>query len=233
MNTLGIITARCGSKGIKDKNIKNLAGKPLMAYTIESALKCQYIDKVMVSTDSDIYAEIAIKYGAEVPFLRSVQNSTDAAKSIDVLLEVLEKYEKRQQIFRNIVLLQPTSPFRTYRNLDEAFRLFYAKKADSVISVCECEHSPLLCNTLTSNLNMFGFVKDENNVRRQELKAYYRLNGAIYISNVSKLRQIQSFYGEKSYAYIMKQEESIDIDSELDFRYAEFLFNEGICESRN
>lgn len=80
---------------------------------------------------------------------------------------------------------------------------------------------------------MFGFVKDENNLRRQELKAYYRLNGAIYISNVNKLRQIQSFYGEKSYAYIMKQEESIDIDSELDFRYAEFLFNEGICEARN
>ena len=193
MCTLGIITARSGSKGIRDKNIKKLSGKPLMAYTIESALKCKYIDKVMVSTDSDIYADIARGYGAEVPFFRSGQNSTDVAASIDVLLE--------------------------------AFQLFYEKKADSVVSVCECEHSPLLSNVLPDDLNMYGFIRDENNLRRQELRTYYRLNGAIYISRTDKFKQIKSFYGEKSYAYIMQQGGSVDIDTELDFAYAEFLLN--------
>lgn len=225
MNTLGVITARSGSKGIKDKNIRELLGKPLMVYTIESALKCQYIDKVMVSTDSDTYATIAKNYGAEVPFLRSDKNSTDQAKSIDVLLEVLEEYEKRGYKFKNIVLLQPTSPLRTCQNLEEAFQLFYDKRADSVVSVCECEHNPLLSGVLPDNLNMSRFIKSENNLRRQNLQKYYRLNGAIYISNVSKLRHIRSFYGERSYAYIMSQDESIDIDSEQDFAYVEFLLN--------
>lgn len=223
MNTLGVITARSGSKGIRDKNIRELSGKPLIAYTIETALKCQYIDRVMVSTDSDIYADISRKYGAEVPFLRSDKTATDTAASIDVLLEVLDKYEKEGQSFDNVVLLQPTSPLRTYKNLDEAFRLFYNKNADSVVSVCECEHSPLWSNTLPNDLNMFKFIKNYH--RRQEQEKYYRLNGAIYISKVDVLRQIQSFYGEKSYAYIMERNESIDIDTKQDFEFAEFLIN--------
>ncbi len=228
MSTLGVITARSGSKGIKDKNIRELCGKPLMAYTIESALKCQYIDKVMVSTESNTYAAIAKSYGADVPFLRSDKNSTDQAKSIDVLLEVLEEYEKRGYEFENIVSLQPTSPLRTFQDLDAAFKLFYEKRADSVVSVCECEHNPLLSGILPDDLNMSGFIKSENNLRRQDLKKFYRLNGAIYISNVSKLKQIRSFYGEKSYAYIMSQNESVDIDTEQDFVYAEFLMNRQI-----
>jgi len=224
-STLGVITARSGSKGIKDKNIRELSGKPLMAYAIENALKCQYIDKVMVSTDSDIYAAIAKNYGAEVPFLRSDTNSTDQAKSMDVLLEVLDEYEKRGYIFENIVSLQPTSPLRTCQNIEEAFQVFYDKRADSVVSVCECGHSPLLSGILPDDLNMSRFIKSENNLRRQDLVKYYRLNGAIYISNVNRLRQIQSFYGEKSYAYIMGRNESVDIDTEQDFEFVEFLLN--------
>lgn len=223
MNTLGVIPARSGSKGIRDKNIRELSGKPLIAYTIEAALQCRYIDNVMVSTDSDIYAAISRKYGAEVPFLRSAKNATDMTASIDVLLEVLDEYEKDGQSFESVVLLQPTSPLRTRTNLDEAFRLFYDQKADSVVSVCECEHSPLWSNTLPDDLNMFKFIKNYH--RRQEQEKYYRLNGAIYISKVDVLRQIQSFYGEKSYAYIMGRNESIDIDTEQDLELAEFLIN--------
>ena len=137
MNTLAVITARSGSKGIKNKNIRQLNGKPLIAYTIESALQSHYIDEVMVSTDSDVYADIAKKFGAVVPFLRSNRNSEDMSKSVDVLLEVLDEYEKREKYFDNIVMLQPTSPLRTYKNLNEAFDLFYEKNADSVVSVCE------------------------------------------------------------------------------------------------
>lgn len=223
MNTLGVITARSGSKGIKDKNIRELAGKPLMAYTIESALQCQYIDEVMVSTDSLLYADTAKKYGAAVPFLRSRKNSGDAAKSIDVMLEVIDEYGKIGKHFDNVVMLQPTSPLRTYKNLDEAFGLFYEKEADSVVGVCKCEHSPLWSNTLPDDLNMCGFIKSENNLTRQELEKFYRLNGAVYISKVKKLRETRSFYGTNSYAYIMEQRESVDIDTELDFEYAEFL----------
>lgn len=225
MGTIGVITARSGSKGIKDKNIRELNGKPLLIYTIESALQSRYIDEVMVSTDSAVYAEIAKQNGANVPFLRSKKNSADNSVSMEVLLEVLDEYEKCGRFFDNIVLLQPTSPLRTYKNVDDAFKLYYEKCADSVVSVCKCEHSPLWSNTLPDDLNMFGFMKHENNLRRQELGKYYRLNGAVYISRVSKLREIQSFYGERSYAYIMDQRESIDIDTELDFEYAEFLMN--------
>ena len=223
MSVLGVITARSGSKGIRDKNIRELNGKPLIAYTIESALQSHYIDEVMVSTDSDVYADIAKKFGAVVPFLRSNRNSEDMSKSVDVLLEVLDEYEKREKYFDNIVMLQPTSPLRTYKNLNEAFDLFYEKNADSVVSVCECEHSPVVSGILPDDWSLFEFIKSENNLRRQELQKFYRLNGAIYISKVTALKEIRSFYGENSYAYIMKQRESIDIDTELDFEYADFL----------
>ena len=121
MKTLGVITARSGSKGIRDKNIRNLDGKPLIAYTIESARNSIYIDEVMVSTDSENYADISRKFGASVPFLRSEKNSTDTAKSVDVLLEVLDEYKKVGQEFDNVVLLQPTSPLRTYKSINSAF----------------------------------------------------------------------------------------------------------------
>ncbi len=223
MSNLAIITARSGSKGIRDKNIRLLNGKPLMAYTIESAIKSHWIDEVMVSTDSEKYAAAARKYGADVPFLRSKAASTDTASSKDVILEVLDEYEKMGKTFDQFVLLRPTSPLRTERNIDQAFQFFRDKGADSVVSVCECEHSPLLSNTLPADLNMAGFIRSEHNVRRQDLETCYRLNGAIYISKVSTFLQIQTFYGSNSYAYIMEQNESIDIDSELDFRIAELL----------
>ena len=223
MSNLAIIPARSGSKGIKDKNIYLLNGKPLLAYTIENTLHSRYVDEVMVSTDSTVYASVAKEYGAQVPFLRIAGTSTDTAKTIDVIFEVLEQYEKIGCCFDNVAILQPTSPLRTYRNIDDAFELFIEKNADSVVSVCECEHNPLLSNILAADLNLSGFIKSSNDLRRQELGQYYRLNGAIYISKVDVLRKIQSFYGRNSYAYVMQQMESVDIDSELDLEYAEFL----------
>ncbi len=223
MRTIAIIPARSGSKGLKDKNIKELCEKPLMAYAIENALKCQYIDCVMVSTDSEKYAEIAQKYGAEVPFLRSELLASDTAKTLDVIYEVIDEYEKRGEKFDVVVLLQPTSPLCTTHNLNEAFEMLYNRKADSIVSVCECEHSPLLSNVLGADLNLHHFVKDYSDTRRQDMSTFYRLNGAIYISKIERLKQMKSFYGEKSYAYIMKTEESVDIDSEIDFVIAEAL----------
>lgn len=228
MSSLGIIPARSGSKGIKDKNIRSLNGKSLISYTIEHALKSPYIDEVMVSTDSKEYADIAKRYGAKVPFLRSEKNSTDTSKSLDAVFEVLDKYEKLGTYFENVIILQPTSPLRTYNDIDGAFELYYKKNADSVVSVCECEYNPVLSNILPKNLNLFGFINEKNIIRRQDMECYYRINGAIYISKVKTLREEKTFYGENSYAYIMEQIKSVDIDTELDFVYAEFLIKRNI-----
>lgn len=229
MSNLAIIPARSGSKGIKDKNIREIYGKPLIAYTIENALQSQYIDELMVSTDSKEYADIAKRYGAKVPFLRSKRNSSDVAQTIDVVLEVLSEYEKSKISFDNVIILQPTSPLRTSKNIDNAFKLFYSRYADSVVSVCKCEHSPVWSNILPEDANLYGFISEENLKRRQKIKDYYRLNGAIYISKVQVLKKNRSFYGKKSYACIMEQAESVDIDTDLDFLYAEFLIGKQQC----
>lgn len=226
MKNLAIITARSGSKGIRDKNIKLLSGKPLMAYTIEAAYESSVFDEVFVSTDSEKYAEIARKYGASVPFLRSEQMSSDTASSWEVVRETLIRYKEIGKQFDTITLLQPTSPLRGAEDIIAAYELFQNKNADSVISVCEMEHSPLLCNQLGEGGSMNGFVLRDYYLKpRQELSKYYRLNGAIYIIRTKCDIDIFDLYNEKSYAYIMPQERSIDIDTQLDFEVAQCIHN--------
>lgn len=223
MKNLAIIPARSGSKGLKDKNIKLLNGLPLLAYSINAALNSNVFDEVMVSTDSQYYSEIAQKYGASVPFLRSQQNSTDVASSWDTVKEVLLKYKKIGRNFDTVTLLQPTSPLRNSEDIINAFDLFNMNKALSVISVCEVEHSPLWNNLLPQNLSMKDFISRDNLGVRQKLPTYYRLNGAIYIVRVCELLADSYLYREGSFAYVMPQNRSIDIDSEEDFLLAEFL----------
>jgi CMP-N,N'-diacetyllegionaminic acid synthase len=146
---IAIIPARSGSKGLKDKNIKELKGKPLIAYTIEAAKKSEIFDRIIVSTDSEKYAEISKKYEAEVPFLRSNENSGDKAGSWEVVKEVLSKLDEKYDI---VILLQPTSPLRTSQNIKEAIDLFFEKNADTLFSVCETSHPAFWCNTLNENL---------------------------------------------------------------------------------
>ncbi len=223
MSNIAIIPARSGSKGIKDKNIRNLRGKPLMAYAIEAALKSHEFEEVMVSTDSERYAEIAKAYGAVVPFLRCAETSTDTASSWDMVEEVLENYEKIGRQFDTFCLLQPTSPLRTEKDIRQAYRLFREKASFAVVSVCEVEHSPLWCGHLPENKELIGFIKPELLGQRQVEEKFYRLNGAIYIVNTEKFKKEKFLYQEGSYAYIMKQESSVDIDTEVDFRLAEMM----------
>lgn len=223
MRNLAVILARSGSKGLKDKNIKELNGKPLMAYTIEAAVASGKYDTVHVSTDSERYAQIARDFGADVPFLRSADLAGDRASSWDALRSVVEEYENRGKTFDTVTLLQPTSPLRNADDIRGAFELFEEKQADSVVSVCEVEHSPLLCNVLDDSLSMDGFIDMSKVGRRQELSTYYRINGAIYIQKTKFLMEGASVYGEKSYAYIMDKRKSIDIDDEYDFMIAESL----------
>jgi len=225
MNNIAIIPARSGSKGLKNKNIKYLNGKPLIAYSIEAALKSEIFSKIMVSTDSEEYAKIAIKYGAEVPFLRSINNSTDIASSWDVVKEVLETYKKYGYSFDTFTLLQPTSPLRTAEDIKLTYKIFTEKNALAVVSVCEVEHSPLWCNVLPKNNSLNGFLNKLNNIQRQKLDTYYRINGAIYMVNISGFEENPNIYRENSYAYIMENLTSIDIDTELDFKIAETILN--------
>lgn len=223
MRQLAIIPARSGSKGLPDKNIKEIAGKPLFAHTIEAARKSNCFDEIMVSTDSKRYADIAVKWGASVPFLRSDNMSSDTASSWNTVLEVIEMYQKANMFFDTVTLLQPTSPLRTSKDILGALEEYNNKNAKAVVSVCEMEHSPLWSNTLPSNGSMASFLREEAKQTRQTLQKWYRINGAIYIVNVSFLIENQNIYREGCYAYTMEKQKSIDIDDQFDFDLAEYF----------
>ncbi len=220
---IAIITARSGSKGLPDKNIKDLCGKPLMAYSIEAALRSGCFSEVFVSTDSEKYAGIAEEYGADASFLRSPAMSSDTAGSWDVIREVIEEFSKRGKCFERIMLLQPTSPLRTAEDIVSSFRLMEDKQADSIVGVTEMDHSPIWSNTLPDDLSMEHFRRDEfRDVPRQLLPKYYRINGAIYLIKTSELYK-EDMLKKNCFAYIMPQSRSIDIDTEIDFLVAETM----------
>lgn len=220
---LAIIPARSGSKGIKDKNIKSLNGKPLIAYTIEAALKSRVFKDIIVSTDSEKYRKISEEYGAWVPFLRSDDLAQDTTSSNDVVEDVLLKLREIGKEYDVFMLLQPTSPLRDENDIINSVQAFYDKKANSVVSMCECEHSPLLTKQLDNKMKLDGFLSDLNKFRRQDFEKFYRLNGAIYLMRVDYFMKYKYFYKEESYAFIMNKNKSVDIDSNEDFEYAEFL----------
>ena len=226
MKNLAVILARSGSKGLKDKNIKLLDGKPLMAYSIECAKESGIFDTVHVSTDSEKYKEIAEEYGAEEPFLRDENLAKDNITLRETVLGVLEQYEKIGKKFDTVMVLQPTSPLRAIEDVVGAYNLFIEKKAKAVISVCECEYPPVWCNTLTQDGNMESFIKEENIRPRQELPSYYRVNGAIYLYTTEYIRKTDAIYTSSTYAYVMDKSRSVDIDDILDFKIAELYLEE-------
>ncbi len=222
---LAIILARGGSKRLPNKNILPLGGKPLIAWSIDEAKKSKYIDTVMVTTDSLEIYDVALKHGAELPFLRPAELAQDETKSIDVILHALDFYKDEK--FDDVIIFQPTSPLRDVDDIDGAIEFFYAKNATSVVGVCEVEHSPLWSNTLDENFSMENFLDDKyNNFRSQDLPVYYRINGAFYMSKIDSVIEKKSFFIKQNiYAYVMSQEHSADIDTKLDFIIAEALLN--------
>ncbi len=227
MKMLAVIPARGGSKGVPGKNIRDLEGKPLLSYTIRAALESGIFSRIIVSTDDNDIADVARAYGAEVPFVRPGNLSDDHASSDDVVRHCIEYCRKEGNNFDLVCKLQPTSPLRTGKHIKEAYDLLHHKNADFVVSVCECEHSPLWCGIIDDSLSMSEFMSNVNKgACRQELPQYYRLNGAIYMGRVDAFLKNGSFIGNGGYAYIMEQEDSIDIDSLLDFRIAEIILEE-------
>lgn len=229
MKNIAIIPARSGSKGLKDKNIKLLNGKPLLAYTIEAAKESGLFDEIMVSTDSEKYAEIARQWGANVPFLRDEELANDTASSWDVVKEVIKKYEEVNIFFDTITLLQPTSPLRTSDDIIEGYKVMMEKSANFVVGVCEMDHSPLWANTLPEDNSLINFIKPEiANLPRQSIPSYYRINGALYIVKVKYLINSTDIYSEKSYATVMGKKNSIDIDDKMDFSIAEIIIKNSL-----
>lgn len=219
---LAVIPARGGSKRLSRKNILHLNGVPMIVYSIHAALNSHLVDKVVVSTDSDEIAKIAIEAGAEVD-MRSKELSTDTATTIDVLKDLLIRLDS----YQICVTLQPTSPLRNTNDVTKSLELFAKKKADAVISVSRSEHPPQWINTIGSNGEMDDFLKEEIKTKRsQDLGEYFRLNGAIYCNLVKRLLNSNSpIFKSNCYAYIMPFNRSIDIDTKDDFELAEYYIS--------
>lgn len=223
---LALIPARGGSKGLPGKNIKEIAGKPLIVWTIQTALQSNWLDKIIVSTDNETIASVSREAGAEVPFMRPKHLANDKAKVIDVVLHAIDWFESQGENYDLLLLLQPTSPLRTVQDIENAIQLLFEKQAKAIISVCENEHPPYWSNTLPADHSMKNFINFDAIKNRQELPTFYRLNGAIYLSEIDYLKQNKGFWGSQTYAYVMPKERSVDIDSLLDFKLAELLLNE-------
>jgi CMP-N-acetylneuraminic acid synthetase len=224
---LAIIPARGGSKRLPKKNILPLAGKPLIAWTIDAAIKSQAFAEVMVNTDDNEIAEISCNYGATIPFIRPGYLGEDTSTSVDVIKHTLLWYKNNGVNFTEVVLLQPTSPLRNEKDITVAIELYKLKNAASVLSVTEVDHPTNWCNTLDSSLSMKGFIKTDNRGERsQDFDKEYRLNGAIYIWNVEKFLIEGKTIIEPSFASVMVRNRSVDIDEKIDFDLAEFLLSQ-------
>ncbi|MGE3591195.1 MAG: NTP transferase domain-containing protein [Arcobacter sp.] len=220
---LAVIPARGGSKRLPRKNVLDLCGKPLIVWSIEAGLKSNYIDKVVVSSDDEEILNISKEYGAET-IKRPNEFASDTATTFDAIKHTIDNLE----IYDYVVLLQPTSPLRDDKHIDEAVKLLQTKNADAVVSVCEMDHSPLWSNTLPEDGSLANFRHEKAKGKRsQDLEKYYRVNGAIYICKTEKLLEEKGFFlKDNIFAYVMDRESSVDIDEDIDFKIAKVLKKE-------
>ena len=216
---LGLIPARGGSKGIPRKNIKDMAGKPMIARTIEVGLKSAYIDDLVVTTDDEEIAEISRSYGARVPFLRPAEFAQDTSPTIDCVLHAMGELEKAGQACDCVVLLQPTSPLRIVEDIDHAIELFYAKGRKGVITISPVSVNPVLMKTMDEDGALTSLVPLDGPIRRQEMKQYYRCDGNVYVNAWEELRPNFPF-SENPYGIVSSAGGAIDIDTMEDFERA-------------
>jgi len=222
MEIIAIIPARGGSKGIPRKNLKPLLGKPLISYSIEHAKKSKYINKVVVSTEDEEIGEISKEYSAEI-IERPEELAKDETPTIDVIFHVLEVLGAAIVTPKIIVLLQPTSPLRIVKDIDNAIELFLKNDCESVISVCEAEHPAYWSFKIEGEYLKALFENKYWRMRREDLPKVYLPNGAIYVSTPEILHNYKDFYCSKTIPYIMPIERSVDIDNEVDFMLAELF----------
>mgnify|MGYP000385495370 CR=1 FL=1 len=219
---IAIIPARAGSKGLPGKNIKDLCGKPMLAYSIEAAINSKYISDVIISTDDQEIADIAVSYGAICPFLRPEYLASDDAIAVDNYIYTLERLNSEYGYnIKEFIVLQPTSPLRKTSDIDNAIELFKQKDADSVISYTEEIH-PITWHKYLDNNGKFVNIFPETIQNRQINKPSYYPNGAVFVFNFELIKN-KKYYSDNSFAYLMERENSADIDTIQDFNYAEYI----------
>jgi CMP-N-acetylneuraminic acid synthetase len=224
---LGLIPARGGSKGLRKKNIRNMQGKPLIAWTVGQALSSRYLDEVMVNTDDPGIAAVGRRYGAKIPFMRPPALARDKSKVIDTVLHTLDFYEQRGIVFDYLALLEPTSPLRKKGDIDRAIKKLIdnQQRAESLISVGEIalEH-PIYSKQITGNeMVQPYFKKGQGSSLRQELQSAYFPYGVIYLSKVAAIRKYQAVYPGKILALKIERWQNYEINDLFDFLCVETI----------
>lgn len=217
---VALIPARGGSKGIPQKNIKDLAGNPLIYYTIDAAKRSNYIDEIFVSTDDMRIADVARNYGAKVPCLRPREFAQDMSSTVDVVLHALNAFFDAADYYA-LVLLQPTQPLRTNDDIDKSIELFFENDGKSLVSISEVNDHPLLMRYLKEDFSLSKIIEKKSNLRRQDMEKVYRVNGAIYINKISEINEFTSF-NDNVTGFLMERDHSVDIDELSDLALAEY-----------
>ena len=224
MRAIAIITARGGSKRIPKKNIRDFCGRPIIAYSIEAAIKSNLFGEVMVSTDDKEIAEIAISYGAKVPFYRSYENSNDYATTAEVLLEVIEKYEDNGEKFDVVCCIYPTAPFITETELINAYDNLIKSSANALVPVVKFSYPPQRCFCINDNKLKYKYPENINK-RSQDLEKFYHDAGQFYLVKTKELKIYKKLVLENTLPYIMSELEVQDIDNLEDWKIAELKYN--------
>ncbi len=226
IGVLGVIPARGGSKGLKRKNVKELAGRPLIAHTIESALNCDLIDKLIVSTDDEEIAEEAKKHGAEVPFIRPKELGKDEVSIIPVMKHALEFFENKGLKIKYVASIQPTSPLMTAEDIDSAIEKIQITNCDSVVSVTKMHEHPYRAMKLEGDKLEPLYPDHEKYLQRQDLPEFYKFNGALYVRKTELLKNWSGKdfgLGKDVRAVVFDEEKSADVHTETDLKMIEFL----------
>ncbi|WP_206810941.1 acylneuraminate cytidylyltransferase family protein [Paradesulfitobacterium ferrireducens] len=230
---LGLIPARGGSKGIPRKNVRILGGKPLLAWTVEAAVRSSCLDRIILSTDDEEIASVGKQIGCEVPFLRPAELAKDETPGIEPVLHAI-KWLKENEDYEPefIMLLQPTSPFRTSEQIKEAVKLIQTREFllfDSLVSVVKPDHSPEWMFVEKKDGRITPLLYSHQVNRRQELSLTYALNGAMYIARTETLIIEKSFVTERTMAFQMDKITSLDIDTMFDWKIAECFVRNGLA----
>lgn len=224
---IALIPARGGSKGIKNKNIIDLNGYPLISYSIKASLGSKYIDDTIVSTDSQKIARVSRKYGAKIPFMRPAELADDNSKTIDTVLHAIKTLDEMNNNFDVLVLLQPTQPLRTASDIDKSIEFFFQKGMKGLVSVSQVDEHPLLMRKIDKNGNLVSLLKKNSTCRRQDMDDYYKVNGCIYINLINELK-INTSFNDNPIGFIMDSEHSVDIDNMKDLYLANFYLKERV-----
>ncbi|NQT30397.1 MAG: acylneuraminate cytidylyltransferase family protein [Candidatus Saganbacteria bacterium] len=221
---LAVIPARGGSKGLPDKNISMLAGKPLIAWTVEEAKKSKYIDRLILSSENSKIIKVAKQFGCEVPFVRPAELAQDETPGIEVVLHVLASLPG----YDYVVVLQPTSPLRKVTDIDGGIEACLSQCASACVSLTASSKSPYWMYSLDEGKRMkLLFEGSSQSIRRQDLPKVYVLNGAVSCAKVTWLLEKKSFLTKETLAYVMPKERSVDIDSRLDLLLCDLLLSKG------